>query len=130
MASAPPTTNTTATHVAVLVAGIMPVTSVKPRAFLSSTAGLMSVSAPMRVAPLPRETINSCSGTSAAYASRIPMPVAAGAATLRPMNSTPISVPIEMLATRRPGAHISNLRSSSGIGTCARYTARIGSSAT
>ena len=66
MASAPPMTNATATQVAVRVAGIMPVTSVKPSAFFSSTAGLSSVSPPMRVAPLPRATINSCSGTSAA----------------------------------------------------------------
>ena len=57
------------------------------------------------------------------------MPVAVGAAMLRPMNSTPISVPIAMLATSRPGAHINSLRSSSGIGTCARYTPRIGNSA-
>ena len=36
-----------------------------------------------------RATISSCSGTRPAYARRTPMPVAAGAAMLRPMKRTP-----------------------------------------
>ena len=45
------------------------------------------------------------------------MPVAAGAAILSPINNTPISVPIAMLATSRHGAQISNFCKSNGTPT-------------
>ena len=115
--NAPAISMTRVLQVSAVVAGMVPVTSVKPRAFFSSTAGLRSVRAPTRVAPFPRATINSCRGTTAAYASRMPMPVAAGAAMLRPMKRTPISVPMAILATRIPGVHSRNFRSSIGSGT-------------
>jgi len=45
------------------------------------------------------------------------MPVAVGAAMLSPINSTPISVPIAMLAMSKQGAQISNFSRSSGTPT-------------
>ena len=73
--------------------------------------------------------MSSCSGTNPAYMRTKPIPVAIGAAMLRPMNSTPTSTPTEMAPMSRPGVQSRNFFKRRGTPTCATYTNIIGTRA-